>query len=115
MMKPHGVQIRRGKKFPANTKSVTRPSIFGNPFPVSVFGHARAVRHHRRWLLGTLGVIGLQYLGYELDEIFELTEKRNKVLKRLPELKGYNLGCYCRLGVTCHRNTLLELSNKGEK
>ena len=91
-MKPHGVQIRRGKKFPPNMKSVARPTVFGNPFMVSVFGRTQAVRLHRCWLLGMLSDFELQKLGYKLVEISELTMKRNKVLKRLPELKGYNLG-----------------------
>lgn len=91
-MKPHGVQIKRGEKFPPNTKSVTRNSIFGNPFTVKRFGRTNAVRLHRYWLEGTVSDWYFREIGFTRLEIQELDDRRIKVLKRLPELKGFNLG-----------------------
>lgn len=90
--KPKRFQITRGKPFPPNSKSVARPSIFGNPFSVEIFGYNRCISLHRRWLKGMLSNDELHYWGFTKSEIQELPEKRIKVLKRLPELRGKHLG-----------------------
>lgn len=90
--KPKRFQIKRGKPFPPNSKSVARPSIFGNPFYVSRFGRHRAIGLHRRWLKKRLSTDELNYWGFTKSEIQELAEKRIEVLERLPELRGKHLG-----------------------
>lgn len=90
--KPFRFQIKRGKPFPPDSKSVARPSLFGNPFTVESLGRDRAVRLHRRWLEGTLSNDEFDYWGFTKSEIQVLAEKRIQVLKRLPELKGNHLG-----------------------
>jgi len=88
--KPKRFQIKRGKPFPPDSKSVARSTVFGNPFTVQRFGRGLVVHLHRKWLEGTL--YNISYLGFTKSEIQELAEKRVKVLERLPELRGQHLG-----------------------
>ena len=83
---PKRVKIQYYKKFPPNTKRVARPSKFGNPFPLSDHSLERSLELYREWLDEKL----------ELDPNF------------LNELKGYNLGCYCKLENDCHADIILE-------
>ncbi|HEX6359503.1 DUF4326 domain-containing protein [Actinophytocola sp.] len=96
------VQQRRGVALPPHTRSVARPSRFGNPFrcasdPAS---RAAAVAQYREWLDGhhpdVLGPAG------------GLTGPMVKDLARR-ELAGWDLACYCPLDGPCHRLVLLEL------
>ncbi|XEY15239.1 DUF4326 domain-containing protein (plasmid) [Azospirillum sp. HJ39] len=36
---------------------------------------------------------------------------REAILRRLPELRGKNLACFCAEGSPCHRDVLLRLAN----
>ena len=85
---PVGVQQRRGKPLPPNTRSVARPSRWGNPFRCKPTPTARAevVKKYRDWLA----------------ERPELVEQARAVLT------GYNLACYCPLDGPCHRDVWLE-------
>lgn len=96
---------------PENTVCVTRPGVFGNPFPwrkareAGYLGtddelKAFSVQIYREWL--TANAI----YGHGQDEL------RDKVLEKLPELRGKNLACFCPLGKPCHADVLLELANK---
>jgi len=116
--KPIRIQRKRTKgwRMPENTVSVTRPGPFGNPFSVAqaaeVFdcrtasAHDHAVHWFRQWLacddaeqFSDLGA----YPG--------MLEDRDTILRRLPELRGKNLACFCRLDLACHADVLLELAN----
>lgn len=113
---PEEVQRRRVKGFrlPPNTVSVTRPGVFGNPFTPAGCREAgyegtdeqiskRCVETFRIWL------------GPHWREAWDGEEseaRRAKLLKRLPELLGKNLACYCPIGKPCHRQVLLELANE---
>lgn len=116
---PERIQRKRTKgwKMPENTVSVDRNTIFGNPFPVSKDNAAKdAVRMFRKFLKmpqsqimkacrdengepNPIGGIGMIVL-------------RNQIIKRLPELRGKNLACWCKVGEPCHAEVLLELANK---
>jgi hypothetical protein len=37
---------------------------------------------------------------------------RAELVRRLPELRGKNLACWCPLDKPCHADVLLELANK---
>ena len=83
-MLPARIQRRRTKGWcsPDNTVYLGRPSIFGNPFDVKELGHDRAVEMFKQWLAGYL------------DEDFpELIDSRERLLARLPRLRGKNLSC----------------------
>lgn len=84
---------------PPNTKSVTRPGPFGNPFrPTITTGSlapastADCVEVFRQWLQqDTIG--------------------KSVAIRARQELRGFNLACYCPLGSPCHADVLLELAN----
>jgi len=87
---------------PANTVSVTRPGVFGNPFRVGPGIDAeRAVGLYRKWLAG----------GMRLDVRSGLASQRSRLLARLPEIAGKDLACWCREDAEhCHADVLLELA-----
>lgn len=110
--KPKRIQRRRTKGWrkPENAVCVTRPGIFGNPFSRKL-PRKEQVRLYRlfrwgRWKAlraagcGDLGILALQAL-------------RITVIKRLPELAGRDLACFCPLDVECHGDILLEWARKG--
>ena len=37
---------------------------------------------------------------------------RTELIRRLPELRGKNLACWCALDRQCHADVLLELANR---
>ncbi len=96
---PVRFQQFRGKRSKPNPEArcVTRPSRWGNPFKVEVYGQEKAVELHRRALLGSQ-IKALRVLGYD-----------QAMVRR--ELRGRDLGCYCRLDQPCHADVLLEVAN----
>jgi hypothetical protein len=120
---PRRIQLRRAKgwRMPANTVKVDRSTMFGNPFPVEVYGRACAIDRFRRWLTGHLS-------GRELSQCARcdrwaarnvpLITVREWLLNDLPRLKGKHLACWCPLvgkdghPVACHADVLLELANR---
>ena len=88
-------QLKRTKGWqsPAEGRKVARPSIFGNPF--SQGDNAEKVRRFEEWVL----------TGPASDQ------RRARLLRELPKLKGRPLGCFCPLAVPCHADTLLRLAN----
>lgn len=124
MSKPVRIQRKRTKgwKMPANTVSVTRPGIFGNPFPVDVYGQAKAVDLYRRWHCGPMSMEELSHCStcHGFGDISMVTLRRI-VATKIPELRGKNLACWCPLTdrhgnyVPCHADVLLELANPTEE
>lgn len=114
---------------PPNTVYVGRPTLFGNPWVckdnrISVIhtpdGRGRvtvpesaifsrtsadAVKRFHAWLDGSMH--NWQYL-----VMMPVEEWREELLRRLPELRGKNLACWCKLGDPCHADVLLEIANK---
>ena len=112
MTGPIRIQRRRVKGWvmPENTVYVGRPTIFGNPFSMNghmeVMGLGReaarrdSVAWFREWMAGRL-----------LTDPASI-QQRERLLARLPELRGKNLACWCSLGKPCHADVLLELANR---
>lgn len=110
---PERIQLKRTKgwRMPENTVSVARPSYFGNPFKVRAAQDALGlsqtdavifcVEEFRKWLRGDRDM----WQGIQSDDAASI------ILRRLPELKGKNLGCFCPLDQPCHADVLLELAN----
>lgn len=114
---PQGISLTRKKGFRLDDIShalnglpawrVSRPSRFGNPFLVSVFGQEQAVALHEAALTGDPDQLGLD----------DNTRRwRTWVLENVHILRGYNLACWCKtpgVGVVdkCHRRILLQLAN----
>jgi hypothetical protein len=92
---PHRVQLsrRKGSRLPTNTVVVARPSRWGNPFIVTEsYPVERAVTDYEAWL--TTDPKGMEVL------------RAAQV-----ELRGKNLGCWCKPGTACHGDVLLRLVN----
>lgn len=80
---------------PAGAVYVGRPTIWGNPWgEVDTF---------REMLSGSRPIS-------EIDS--RLREWRLRILNRIPELRGKQLACWCRLCKPCHADVLAELANK---
>ena len=93
---PNRVQLRRtrGWHLPPNTRSVARPTKWGNPYCLSEWSPLAAVRLYERDLReGKLRV--------------DVSDVRR-------ELRGCNLACWCSPGERCHADLLLEIANTPE-
>jgi len=119
-MMPKRIQLsrRKGWKKPPGAIVVARPTRWGNPFrrdyegrdfrggvyldgvPMSVAPDHALVKAYREWVEGKL---------FAGDEWLE--PRRRWILDHLPDLRGHDLCCWCRLGQACHGDTLLALSN----
>jgi hypothetical protein len=101
---PKRIQRKRikGWRMPENCVSVARPGIFGNPFTLQMGSAEWALREFRTWVSGKT-----------VNRWPELTERREKLLKRLPELRGKDVACFCKEGAPCHGDVLIELANRG--
>lgn len=121
MTSPRRIQLRRTKGWrkPPNTVVVARPSKWGNPFTVEGAREAgflnpqkATVEAFRDWLNGDPWACGC-------EEDHEA--RRQTILARLPDLRGKNLACWCRLKdekgkpVPCHADVLLELANAEDR
>ena len=84
------VQIGYYTKDPPNTKRVSRPSRWGNPFPLSEYSLEESLKLYRQWL------------GKKLEE--------NP--KFLDPLRGFDLGCFCKLNSPCHADIILDKLSK---
>lgn len=109
---------------PENTVYVGRPSIFGNMHPGSRWDDDEwefgpyptwaecVVDCYRRWLTGDDRFIKwwrLTLWGALEQQTGDKTLQELK--RRLPELRGKNLACWCPLDSPCHADVLLELAN----
>ena len=102
---------KRKKNLGIESVYIGRPSIWGNPF-VNQFVAAKyhwkdigistadPVKAHRAWLSGE---------GYTNV----MQKRRQEVLKRIGELKGKVLRCYCK-PQPCHGDYLAELADEYE-
>ena len=95
MSKPKRIQWTRkdvlaGKKLEPGAMLVTRPSRYGNPYPVDTYGREEALRLYRIYL----------------------EEKVKNGWPDLARLKGKNLACACELHEACHADILLEMANR---
>lgn len=114
-MRPKRIQWNRTMgKLPEGAVLVTRQSRWGNPFTVAAYleaGHrpgpqARetVVRAFRDWLQGDNWACG---------DGNEMVDRRARILRDLPLLRGRDLACTCPLdGLPCHGDVLLEMAMK---
>jgi hypothetical protein len=109
---------RKGWRLPKDTVRVSRPGPFGNPWSVRECARTldlteNAARHQvvqwfKEWLALANDHESLSDLGH-----FGGTREAHATLHaRLPELRGRNLACWCRLDDVCHADVLLELANR---
>lgn len=116
ILPPLPIQLSRmaGWRMPPNTVSVARPTVFGNPFRAGRhFSADTAISLHRTWLEAETA----EELGYTGTAAEMLNARRAEVMRRLPELRGKNLACWCPCPAPyerdrCHRAILMELANR---
>jgi hypothetical protein len=114
-MTPKRIQLsrRKGWRKPDGAVVVSRPSLFGNPFPWHKAREAGyrgtdeelkefAVSVFREWLTAN------ERHGHGQEE------RRQKVLAALPSLRGKDLCCWCKPGSACHADELLRIANAPE-
>ncbi|WP_205762421.1 DUF4326 domain-containing protein [Magnetospirillum aberrantis] len=113
-------QRTKGWKMPENTVYVGRGTQWGNPFddPALYGDNARRAGLFRKFLMDAEATC----LGPRPEEVVpgvvwpvvltELGERGQTVLRRLSELRGKNLACWCPAGCACHADVLIEFANK---
>lgn len=109
---PRRIQLRRTKgwRLPAGAVVVARPTKWGNPFRVDVFGREEAVTLYRFWLEG------------RLDPAFLLKHRVERPAPSAEDIRaalaGKDLACWCPLldregrGVPCHADVLLRVAGE---
>lgn len=115
MAAPVRIQRRRTKgwKMPPDTVNVSRPGLYGNPFDWQHFGREGAVDLFRAWLADGLTAEERLSTGIDIPNRERADWQRAKILAGLPDLRGKNLACWCKVApdVPCHADVLLELAN----
>jgi hypothetical protein len=94
---------------------VDRTTQWGNPFLVESMGRDAAVAAFRRLITGDMSDAELREHsgagpGWK-ERRAELLRDGTAIRTWLPELRGTNLACWCRLDEPCHADVLLELAN----
>jgi hypothetical protein len=101
---------------------VGRPTIFGNPWTrawvietgLIAPGHEAiaAVANFRAWLTWPHEKRCRRNGRGEVGVLVEHEAQRVELLRRLPELRGRDLACFCPLDRPCHADVLLEIANR---
>ena len=104
-MSPKRIQRKRvaGWRMPPNTVYVGRPTRWGNPFPLTPAAersHAKGEEFYYRLSVEAFSswIEGEEQAGFRSDI-------------RL-KLKGKDLACWCKEGMPCHADVLLQISNE---
>lgn len=137
MTTPKRLQRRRTKgwRMPKGAVSVTRPSVFGNPFvciwpygcPKSPdYDHGTkadgtpamtcCVDTFREWVRQGIACEESRLIGYGGGMRAALMAaagnvERTKLVEALPRLRGRDLACWCAPGKPCHADVLIEMAN----
>lgn len=116
--RPKRIQRKRTKgwRMPEGAVYVGRPTLFGNPFPVDIYGQEKAVDLFRRWLSGPMSMEELSHLSrcdrWSSPPSVSLVSVRRWLLDDIPKLRGRDLACFCAADKPCHADVLIELANK---
>lgn len=110
---PQRIQRSRAKswRMPSGAIYVGRPTIWGNPFlPEDAYaaGYRGSLHHVKGWC----AIRYRDWLAGNEDFVEALEERRQEILRRLPELRGHDLACWCSGYTPCHADALLELANR---
>jgi hypothetical protein len=125
---PKRIQRKRTKgwRTPVDAIYVGRPTVFGNPFiectgrdgstSIAVLDGNVCVLHIKK----PCGSVADYYRDFVLGRlpsirgIRGLTDQARNIRRKLVELKGWDLVCWCKPGEACHADVLLELANSQE-
>lgn len=122
---PDRVQMTRHRPWRADHPSaviVARPTVWGNPFRItqvvceeSEAGKCWQVqRVDRRSFSHWPTRLEAQQEAvdaFELELRHRITPEAQALVRRLPELRGQDLACWCPLDHPCHADILLTLAN----
>lgn len=98
---------KKGWRLPRGARCCTRPGIFGNPF-----GSAEAFRAWvERGEIYLSDLVDGKWFPWTPESSARLRERRERLLRELPSLRGLDLACFCSLDAECHVDVLLELAN----
>ena len=102
--KPVRIQRKRvkGWRMPPNTKSVTRPGKWGNPW---VIGDTARLLNDEVIVVET-NEDAVRLFRHDLESM-----PPDQLEELLAPLRGFNLACFCGEGKACHADVLLELAN----
>ena len=100
---PERVQLRRTKGYrkPEHAVVVARPSKWGNPYPVKVYGEEAVAMYERA-------------VRQAIEHPWSMPNDlwvRN-IADSLDELRGKDLACWCGPTDVCHADVLLDLANR---
>lgn len=109
MSGPKRIQRKRSKGWrkPDNTVCVTRPGMWGNPLRFK----DRSQQEAERVVCGYRRLLEKALRG-KLAVTDEVSARIHEQARRLDELRGKNLACFCPEGSPCHANVLLDLANR---
>lgn len=122
MTQPVRLQLSRRKGFDLQAHSqavnglpaikVSRPGIWGNPFVVTekVRPGVAVGSHFVGYIAVPTAADAVATYGEMLATKTEPGTRAYELRRRLPELRGHNLACWCRAGDPCHADVLLELA-----
>lgn len=93
-MMPQRIQRKRTKgwRLPANTKCVSRPGPWGNPFRVLIES------------------VNAEAAVAEYEKYVARDPHLRSLIRR--DLRGFNLACFCKEGEPCHADVLLRIANE---
>ena len=104
---PKRIRLSRTKGWrkPLSAITVARPTVYGNPFPVTDGDRATAVARYREWLTNNLANEFANPDGWT-------TRPRRADIEAL---RGLDLACWCPLDQPCHADVLLDIANQPTK
>lgn len=118
---PERIQLKRvkGWRMPANTVSVARPGIWGNPFFISKWRDtATCLALFEDAVLGvwnpaTSAHLPHAWCGYDeyVDWMARMQDAGGHPMELVRQLRGKNLACWCGLDQPCHADVLLRAAN----
>jgi hypothetical protein len=130
-MAPARIQLSRRRGFRLQEASlalnglpavnVARPSVWGNPYSVEVFGRERAVKLFDNTVRGhwSPGLFDSEADDTLMDRAYRLHCAFRKRLGAYDAVQwaraglgGRNLACWCKPGEPCHADVLLKLANE---
>jgi len=116
MRTPKRIQLRRTKGWrkPEGAVVVSRPSIYGNPFPVGLHVSVETLNGDKFWDATASDVV-FMFKGWTSNGACYPAHaaQRDRLLAAIArgELAGKDLACWCPLDQPCHADVLLELAN----
>lgn len=123
---PARIQLSRARGFrlPDSAVRVARPSVWGNPYPVGVWGRELALtlfaetargcwspRHVEHLCDANAGIIYRAHCDWNARVRRRFGCSAVEAARGF--LRGMDLACWCKPGEACHADILLEIANEG--